>query len=1779
MKRFYLLFALLVAFSFSGFSQGYVATVPPLAGGNGNSGVSFNLATTQTIQLDTFFCTFTGTGVTQIWYNTTPINGAPTISTANGWVQIGGNIPIATATTNGNVVPIPQAVGLIMPAGSNWGFYIAGSGITGGAGLSYTNGTVGSASPYTDGTVTIECGTNVGYGGPIPGPLGFHVRQFNGGLSYTILGGANDAAVLSVDSPEVFCAGVKNVIATIGNYGANQIDSVDVNWEVAGVAQPSFKFIGLLDTLNGTFPQTAQVTLGTYNFAAGTTNIRVWTSNPNGMSDTSNYNDTANVNVTTASPPSPATILSAGLTQANATLGNVSGIDYVVVPFGAPAASGTPVSNVSSPFNITGLTQSTTYDLYVRTNCGGGNVSAWVGPTTFNTAYGVPFFQDFENYTSGLQGATFPEGWSQRQGTGGYNLWRSQLANGNNTNSGGTGPLWDHTFFGGPTGGLYMYMETSTSNTGDTVELYSPPIYIDSVLSTVELGYWYFNFGTNIDKMEVLVDSNGTRNLLATYTGAQQAAQTDPWLFASHFLNGYDGKSVQLIFRGYGVPCCSGDIAVDDISLDPVLALDAGVTDVISPSGSLCPGNVTPIIEVRNFGSTQLDSVKVYWDINGTLDSMTYVGTMAPGSFTNISLPVQNIMAGTIYNIDFYTGDVNGQADQFPGNNMLSLTGLRTGLNGTVTVDPALPASGTNFIDFASLTNTLNNYGVCGTAVVNIANGTYSTPLILDNVPGLDANNTLTIDGGDSSLTIISHDGSTNFSTVLLDGVDYVTLTNLTIECSAALNGAAVLMTGGTDYNTISNCIVRMNTATTSFNSAAITISGSSTSATQTPSQHAVHNTFENNVILGGYYGVRIYGDFNTINGVSNRIINNDIDSAWYYGAYVYYQDSAEVVNNTIQMNSRGNIQADAVYMFYNNNGKINGNYLWAPDWTVYWTNTSTLVQPLLYRRNEMINNMVYSSGDYGVYMNGVDSLDFWYNSVNSESSSTPALYINTFGNYFLNDWDLRNNILQSAGSAALDINGTTDSIFNKMDNNVYNTVNGGVLIDINGTTYANLAAYQTAQPLLNSSSLEGDPQFASATDLHIIGAFINDSADASVPVMVDIDGDTRPATGAAGPDPGADEYDPPTCPPAANLNAYDQGLDSATIAWSTTAVGVSFEYVVVLGGAPQSSGTPVITVVDTARLGGLTASTRYDFYVRVICGRGDTSQWIGPSSFNTANGIPYFQDFETWGNPNFTGLINEEGWYTQGTPTPNWQVNSTTGSFATGPIEDHTIGVGGTFVYLETSGGTTGNTDTLWSAPIYFAPNQNAVTLEYWYHMHGAAMGTLEVYVLANGVLSPVLSTFTGQQHVGQADPWLAATANVGGQGGNTVQLVFVGIRGTSFTSDMAIDDVRLFIPPPTDGGVTDIISPASGCGLGVDSVEIEITNFGTGSLSNFPVQYSLNGGAPVVETFTGTIASGATATHVFATTVNLSTAGSYTLAAQTNITNDGDITNDADTAFIESIPLVGSPATTLYVEDFEGGIGGWVPSGTLWQRGTPTGTVIGTTGSGTNSYVTNLAGNYPNGANAYLQGPCFDFTGAANPAIEFQINWDTEAGWDGGFLESSIDGGQTWQKVGDVGTGNNWYTGNANAVGGNAWAGNSGGWIVASHGLDSLVGQSSVLLRFGFQSDGSVNGFDGIGIDSIMVYNNVNVGIEDQVSTIPSFSLSPNPSNGEFMLNINSEKTELIQLSIRDMEGKLVHNEQLNVNGNFNKSMDLGHLSKGVYFLRLQNDNESKIEKLIIQ
>jgi len=186
MKKIYTsLILILTMGAFSSYGQGTVTTVPPLNGGNGSGGTTFNLNTNVPIIIDSFYQAFqsvAGQSV-QVWYNTTAINGAPTINAANGWVQVGTSVSVngISVGLTPTLQPIPQNYGLMMPAGATWGFYIGNSVNTS---VIYT--TFGSgATSFTDGTVTITNGPSVGYGGAIPNPT-FSTRQWNGSVIYSL---------------------------------------------------------------------------------------------------------------------------------------------------------------------------------------------------------------------------------------------------------------------------------------------------------------------------------------------------------------------------------------------------------------------------------------------------------------------------------------------------------------------------------------------------------------------------------------------------------------------------------------------------------------------------------------------------------------------------------------------------------------------------------------------------------------------------------------------------------------------------------------------------------------------------------------------------------------------------------------------------------------------------------------------------------------------------------------------------------------------------------------------------------------------------------------------------------------------------------------------------------------------------------------------------------------------------------------------------------------------------------------------------------------------------------------------------------------------------------------------------------------------------------------------------------------------------------------------------------------------------------------------------------
>lgn len=104
-------------------------------------------------------------------------------------------------------------------------------------------------------------------------------------------------------------------------------------------------------------------------------------------------------------------------------------------------------------------------------------------------------------------------------------------------------------------------------------------------------------------------------------------------------------------------------------------------------------------------------------------------------------------------------------------------------------------------------------------------------------------------------------------------------------------------------------------------------------------------------------------------------------------------------------------------------------------------------------------------------------------------------------------------------------------------------------------------------------------------------------------------------------------------------------------------------------------------------------------------------------------------------------------------------------------------------------------------------------------------------------------------------------------------------------------------------DVGALKITAPESGSGLGIVTVDVTIKNYGAVSQSNFDVQYIVDGGTPVVETFTGTINTEEEITFSFAQTADFTDLGTYNLTVSTSLSGDLDNSNDEISVVIENV------------------------------------------------------------------------------------------------------------------------------------------------------------------------------------------------------------------------------------------------------------------------------------
>ncbi|MCW5518348.1 T9SS type A sorting domain-containing protein [Aureitalea sp. L0-47] len=122
-----------------------------------------------------------------------------------------------------------------------------------------------------------------------------------------------------------------------------------------------------------------------------------------------------------------------------------------------------------------------------------------------------------------------------------------------------------------------------------------------------------------------------------------------------------------------------------------------------------------------------------------------------------------------------------------------------------------------------------------------------------------------------------------------------------------------------------------------------------------------------------------------------------------------------------------------------------------------------------------------------------------------------------------------------------------------------------------------------------------------------------------------------------------------------------------------------------------------------------------------------------------------------------------------------------------------------------------------------------------------------------------------------------------------------FINEYMTSGTGRSGIVGVFQITPPqPNDIGMVSIDEPVNGVLTATEDIVVSIRNFGSNDIVNPEIQYTIDGGTPVVETYSGTIVAGTVEQYTFAQTADLSAPGSYLIEAKTNLAGDSNTSND---------------------------------------------------------------------------------------------------------------------------------------------------------------------------------------------------------------------------------------------------------------------------------------------
>lgn len=339
-------------------------------------------------------------------------------------------------------------------------------------------------------------------------------------------------------------------------------------------------------------------------------------------------------------------------------------------------------------------------------------------------------------------------------------------------------------------------------------------------------------------------------------------------------------------------------------------------------------------------------------------------------------------------------------------------------------------------------------------------------------------------------------------------------------------------------------------------------------------------------------------------------------------------------------------------------------------------------------------------------------------------------------------------------------------------------------------------------------------------------------------------------------------------------------------------------------------------------------------------------------------------------------------------------------------------------------------------------------------------------------------------------------------------------------------------------DLGVTAITSPTDGEALANEPIVVTIENFGTASQSNFEVSYSINGAPSITESIAGPLDAGQTMSYTFSTLGNFSMDGTYTVLAKTLLASDSDNTNNS---FQREVL---NSACYTRTNDIENTIGPDI------------GVTTSVINMDQNAVITDI-----------------------NLTLNIEHTWVAD-------LEVKLiapDGVAEIILFEDIGNNGDNFTN-----------------TVLDDDASTLISDGEAPFTGSYRPTGSLSDFNGLlsGGDWTLYINDDADGdggtLLDwsiQICTEASLSVSDNKLDGEFkILNKGNNQFEVtlantssfndLDLNVYNMVGqKLLWKTIKNTSGFYSYIIDMSRASTGVYLVRLGNNSNATIRRIVVE